>query len=319
MSLSTSAGVSTSHEVTIPSGDSTLRGTLTLPHGAGPHPAALLIVGSGPINRDSDHRRLALGVTRRLAQALVGVGVASLRFDKRGVGASDGDYWSTGFNDNIADARAALSVLRSGERIDAAGLMIVGHSEGAFIAAALGADEDLAGVALLAGAARTGAATLRWQTDVVVATLPRSVRAVLRLLHVDVHAKQAKAHERLRSASGDTIRLGLRRYNARWFREFLDFDPVPLLRRTQAPVFALTGGKDIQAPPKDVAVIGDAVAGPSEGHVPDDVNHILRHTPGAPSLRAYRQQVGQPLDPRVTQLLSAWASRVGSAGARRRV
>ncbi len=65
------------------SGGERLAGTLTLPDGDGPFPAVLLVPGSGPVNRDSDHRRLPLGVTRELAEAFAAAGIASLRYDKR--------------------------------------------------------------------------------------------------------------------------------------------------------------------------------------------------------------------------------------------
>jgi len=82
-----------------------------------PHPvaAALLITGSGRLNRDSDARLgrrgpvvLRTGVTRQVADALGAANVATLRYDKRGIGASGGDYLRAGLTENLADARAAL-------------------------------------------------------------------------------------------------------------------------------------------------------------------------------------------------------------------
>ena len=137
--------------------------------------------------------------------------------------------------------------------------------------------------------------------------LPRFVQLLLRIFRIDVFAKQEKTFDRMRSTSEDVVRIGGRRHNARWFREFLDFDPRPLLARIDAPVFALTGGKDLQTPADDVAAIGDLVAGPFEGHVVDDVSHILRHEPGRPNLKRYKRQVDEPLDGRVVELLTKWS------------
>ncbi|MFJ6952232.1 alpha/beta hydrolase family protein, partial [Micromonospora aurantiaca (nom. illeg.)] len=89
-----------------------LSGTLTLPDGAGPHPLALLLPGSGPINRDGDHRRLPLGIQRHLAAALTGAGIAVARYDRRGVGESSGEFLRTGFHDNVDDAAAVLAAVR---------------------------------------------------------------------------------------------------------------------------------------------------------------------------------------------------------------
>lgn len=304
-------GTPRSADVSIPADGVRLRGTVTLPaDGEGPFPAALLIVGSGDLDRNSDHEKLPLAVTRLLAEALAGVGIGSLRFDKRGVGASGGEYLPTGLHDNIADARSALAVLREHEGIDPDRLLVIGHSEGAFIAAAVGAEERITGLGLLSVAARTGEETLRWQAGAIVPTLPGVVRFILRVFRVDVTVKQRRLFRQLRDSTADVERIGKRDYNARWWRDFLDFDPRPLLARVDVPVLAVTGAKDVQTPPDDVTAVGEAVTGPFEGHVLDDVNHILRHTPGAPSLRHYKRQSAEPLDPRVRDIVTEWARRV---------
>lgn len=297
-------------DVAIRSGRLTLRGTLTVPAGAGPFPAALLVVGSGPVDRNSDHRKLPLGVTRLLAEALATAGVASLRFDKRGVGASEGDYWSAGLHDNIADARAALSVLRAHDAVADGAVLVVGHSEGAFIATALGADEPVTGVGLLSASVRTGEEVLRWQAGEVAGTLPTPVRALLGALRIDLRVRQAKVFDRLRSSDADTMRVSLQRMNAKWMREFLDFDPRPLLHRIDAPVIAVTGGADVQTPPADVDAIGAAVAGPFEGHVVEGVSHLLRDAGSRPGPRDYKRQAGLPLNGRVVTLVTSWAAEV---------
>ena len=147
-------------EVRFDSGAEHLAGTLTIPPGPGPFPAALLIAGSGPLDRDGSTRRLPLAVSRTLAEALAAIGVASLRYDKRGVGASSGTFLAAGLNDNIADARSALAALSALPEVDPARIILIGHSEGAIIAAALATDQPaLAGVVLLAEAARRAATT----------------------------------------------------------------------------------------------------------------------------------------------------------------
>ncbi|GGO00325.1 hypothetical protein [Microbispora bryophytorum] len=78
------------------SGGERLAGTLTLPDGDGPFPAVLLVPGSGPVDRDSNHRRLPLGVTRQLAEAFAAAGIASLRYDKREWGPAPVPSWRPG-------------------------------------------------------------------------------------------------------------------------------------------------------------------------------------------------------------------------------
>lgn len=184
-------------EIRFPGPDRDLAGTVVLPAGDGPFPAAVLVGGSGPLDRDSNHRRLRIDVTRQLAATLTGAGIASLRYDRRGVGGSrllrDGRVeparaWrEAGLHDNAADAAAALVALAGRPDVDAELLFLVGHSEGAVLVAevaartlAAGHGPRPAGVVLLAGAAEPGGAVLRWQAAVLPATLPAPVRAVLR-------------------------------------------------------------------------------------------------------------------------------------------
>jgi pimeloyl-ACP methyl ester carboxylesterase len=267
--------------LTFRSGDVTLAGTLTVPAGQGPFPAVLLIPGSGPVDRDSNHKRMRLDITRQLADALLEAGVATLRYDKRGVGASGGRWRAAGFADNADDARAALATLADRPEIDRSRLVIAGHSEGALLATVVAAGNDqLAGVVLLSGSATPGEQLLRWQASRIAPTLPRAVRVVLRLLRTDLEQKVAKNHARIKATSTDEARIDGATINARWHREFMAYDPEPDLARISVPVLALTGSKDIQVKPSDLDVIADLVPAPVETRLVPDVSHILRPQPG---------------------------------------
>ncbi|WP_182905103.1 alpha/beta hydrolase [Microbispora sp. H13382] len=304
-------------DLTFTSAGERLAGTLTLPDGDGPFPAALLVPGSGPVNRDSDHRRLPLGVTRWLAEALAAAGIASLRYDKRGVGASTGAFLTSGFRDNMDDAAAALATLRGRPEIDPGSVGVAGHSEGALIATNLAAhDPAVAAVVLLSGAAKIGAETLRWQAARLAPTLPAFVRAVLRLTRTDLVTKVTKNHERIRRTTTDVARIGGVRVNARWTREFLDYDPAADLALIKAPVLAVTGEKDLQVDPGDLARMAELVPGPIETHLIPDLSHILRRQPGTPSLRAYKREAREPVDAQVRDLVTAWLVRTLAAPAR---
>lgn len=307
--------MATSRELSFTTADGTmLVGTLLLPAGDGPHPAALLVPGSGPVDRDSDVKRMPLGVTRELAESLAASGIASFRFGKRGTGASQGSFLETTWDQARGDVRLALTVLREQSEVDAGRVLVIGHSEGSMHAAAVAADDpSLAGVALLSGPSGTGEATVRWQAAQIVPTLPAPVRFLLRVLRQDPVRSQDKLFARFRGSDETVMRVQGRRMNAGWYRGFLDHDTGADLARMQVPVLALTGAKDLQADPADVGRMRALVGSPFEGEVLDDLNHILRHTPDAASLSAYRKQIKQqPVDPRVTDRLVAWAKdRVG--------
>jgi pimeloyl-ACP methyl ester carboxylesterase len=306
-------------DVTIPVAGTTLAGTLTLPASAagGPVPGVLLVPGSGPVDRDSNVRSMRLDVTRHLAQALAAAEVASLRYDKRGVGASGGGDWrAVGFWDLVRDAQEALAFLAGRPEIDGTRIVVVGHSEGALIATHLAAHDDhVQAAVLLSGSARSGEEVLLWQASAITPDLPTPVRAMLRLLRIDVAKRVAKNHAKLKATTTDIARLDGVRTNARWFREFMAYDPRDDLRAITVPVLALTGAKDLQVDPADLQRIADLVTGPVTTVCPADVTHILRTQPGPPRLRHYTQELKRPVDAEVTSTVVAWVvGHVGTEG-----
>ncbi|WP_039786173.1 acyl-CoA thioester hydrolase, partial [Actinoalloteichus spitiensis] len=77
-----------------------LAGTLTLPAGPGPHPAVLLLHGSGPLDRDGNTPKLPTNLGPALASALAANGIATLRYDRRGAGRTPGVWQAAGFTGN---------------------------------------------------------------------------------------------------------------------------------------------------------------------------------------------------------------------------
>ena len=212
-----------------------LAGTLTLPRGSGPHPAIVLIPGQGEVDRDGavlGHRFyhvLADDLTRR--------GFAVLRSDKRGLGASGGDFARATSYDFASDIQASLAFLRSRPEVDVRRIGLVGHSEGALVGAIVaGRDEQVAFLVLMAGngipagemlRSRVTAQRERALLDAVVSAVraPREAEreAALRALHAQAEAAP---------------------YLTPWMRTLLAIDPQAVLRQVRCPVLALVGDKD---------------------------------------------------------------------------
>ena len=295
------------HTATFRSGEQTLAGTLTVPEGAGPFPAVLLLPGSGPLDRNSDHKCMPLGITGQLAAALDTAGLATFRYDRRGVGESTGRWHTAGFYDNRDDARAALELLAARPDVDPARIVVLGHSEGALHAADLAANgAPTVGLVLLSCPATPGEALLRWQSAQIAPTLPRAIRALLRLMRTDLEARTAKTHTKIRATTTDEARIEGAKINARWHREFMAHDPRTDLALIHVPVLAVTGGKDLQVPASDLATIGELVPAPVETHEMPDLSHILRAQPGPASLSGYKREMRQPVDAELVRLVVAW-------------
>jgi pimeloyl-ACP methyl ester carboxylesterase len=299
-------------DVSIPADQASLAGTLATPNGEGPFPAALLIAGSGPLDRDGNHKRLPLSLSRDLARILSDAGWASLRFDKRGVGESSGDYLTTGFYDELADATSALNWLKSQPNVTA--VVPVGHSSGALYAAEMSAGGNAeSGAVLLGYTTSTGEETLIWQAGEIGETIPRWVKAMLKVFRTSIAKQQSKALAKLKNTSKDVVRIQGQRVNAKWMREFLDYDPEPVLRTTTSPLLAITGSKDVQVNPADIDTI-DAIAGDHTMALRiEDVDHILR-TETAPisSPKRYKKQIAQPIDSRVVDAIMSWLGSTAS-------
>lgn len=286
-----------------------LAGTLALPDGEGPSPGAVFVVGSGEVDRNENHKKMQVNVFNELARRLAERGFASLRYDKRGVGASEGEFLKAGFHDNVADAASALAFMRERVEVDADRAFVVGHSEGALIASRLAGDGIVtAGVVLIAGTARSGEEVLRWQATEVVRHMTGFQGWLIRTLPIDPLKMQAKLLAKVASSTEDTIRVQLVvKLNAKWMREFVTYDPSTDLAKAGCPVLAITGENDIQADPADVAAMEKVAAGPFEGHVVSGLTHLLRE--GEPGTADYKRQVKSPLDERLTSLVVHWLER----------
>lgn len=275
---------------------------------------AILIPGSGPIDRNGDARQLPLGIQRQLAEGLAARGIASIRWDKRGVGASGGDFLTTGFGDLVADALAVVDHVATGPTTATADndrplpIIAIGHSEGsALVARVLVERPALAGGVVISPYARSGLEVLRWQSAALQQHVPKLVTGILRLMRTDFETQTEKNRAKLLATTGDVARVGGARINARWHREFMAYDPSDDLRASRQPVLAIGGAFDLQSPPEDTLRIGTLRTGPTRVEVLDGLSHILRRQP-APSLKDYRADVRRPLDERIVPLITAWVT-----------
>jgi uncharacterized protein len=245
----------------------TLGGTLTFPNGPGPFPAAVLIAGSGPQDRDgtiANHKPLLV-----LSDYLTRRGFAILRYDKRGVGQSTGTLEAATTLDLAGDVLCAIKYLKSRKEVDASNLGLIGHSEGAMIAPAIAAGSgDLPWIVLLAPPATKGEDTLLNQSDLIARAGGMSDAQALASLNFDKEAydlvqkepDSAIVTEKLKALVKESgldaalpppaLEAQLQMMTSPWFRFFLSYDPVPDLKKTKCPVLALYGEKDLQVPPK---------------------------------------------------------------------
>ena len=268
----------------------------------------VMIAGSGLVDRNENHKRMRVNVLGELAGYLAQAGIDSLRYDKRGVGESEGDFWSAGLSDNATDVAAAVEAAHCGEATGADRIFLLGHSEGAYLATMVAArTAGVAGAILLAGGARPGEEELKWQAVKVAQGLTGFNAFLLKVLRIDVVKAQEKQLDKIKRSTADWYRAQLvAKVNAKWMREFLAYDPAQDLARIRCPILAITGAKDIQVDPANLDRMATLVSAPFEGHVVPDVTHLLRADPGPPTVSTYKRQLKRPMEPVVVRLILDW-------------
>ena len=306
-----------------------LAGTLSVPRGQRPFPAAILLSDSGPHDRDESlvgHRPFLV-----LADHLTRKGIAVLRFDKRGIGKSTGDYANATTEDFASDAEAALAYLKSRKELDQKKIGLIGHSEGGMIAPLVATHSgDVAWIVLLAGPGLQGEDNLLLQSERILKTAGvndqqiASTRAFNEQTYALVRQErdpatlEAKLSDLVQS-SGMSASLPPAAFESQvrlmvspWFRFFLDYDPLPALQRTICPVLALHGEKDLQAPPKEnLAKIRKALedGGNQDFQTTElpGLNHLFQHGPtGSPTEYGGIQET---MAPEALKAVSDWVLR----------
>lgn len=300
----------------------TLSGTLTWPQGSGPFTAAVLVAGSGETDRNEElwnHRPFLI-----LSDALTRAGIATLRYDKRGVAQSTGDYGAATSADFAADARAAVTYLRGQTDFPVSVIGLIGHSEGGLIAPMVAdGNADVGFIVLLAGPGVPGGEVFVTQDRAIAAAAgaPASeldaAEAIERRLfacfretsdatELDQKLRAILASEGVTGADQDDTVATL---NTPWMRYFVTADPIPVLARTTIPVLALTGSLDLQVlADVNLPPIQDALqtAGNTRATVKKlaGLNHLFQHA-GTGSPAEYGA-IAETMAPDVLSQISSW-------------
>lgn len=290
----------------IPSTDIKLAGTLVLPDHVEHFPIVILLPGSGTIDRNENSKKLRLNLFADIAHCFCQQGIATFRYDKRGVGESGGQYFKTGFHDNIEDAKAIFNFIKHLPESESSPILLLGHSEGAIIATHLAAELELAGVILLAGTAQSGEAVLKWQLTQILGGISRWQKFILKLFRLDPVKAQQKKLDKIKYSTADTMKFAWVKTNAKWLREMMAYDPAIDFPKIKAPILAITGSKDIQVPPDDLKRMQQLARAPIQTYCIENLTHIIRKDIGVPSIASYTRLLQQPCDQETLDIMVDW-------------
>ena len=281
-------------ELRFRAGDASLAATLTLPDTAGRRPWALLVPSWLPRSRDGGWDRdghpawfAAVapneddGLFRRLADALAERGVATLRYDPRGCGASDGAWERASLFTRIDDARDAIGAMRSRSELDLRRTAVVGHGEGAAIALSVAIGDPAIGAVGLVGAPARSLRTVlrrgvgeRGRTGAdrqhpIVDALDRASEELLE------RAERGEPSMEL-AIGGDTVTLDL----AGW-EQAIHTPPLALATMLHRATVLLLGADDAWVDPVESELLASILA--EAGNAPDRTvvpgGHLLSEAP----------------------------------------
>lgn len=262
-----------------------LSGTLTYPIGyvQGKRvPVVLMVSGSGAQNRDEEvfgHKPFWV-----LSDYLAKHGIASLRYDDRGVGKSTGNAATCTSEDFAGDAKAGLDWLKERGLFSRVG--VLGHSEGGMIAFMLGAEKAADFIVSMAGTGIPGDTLLAEQRN-----------AALRLY--GQRANQTVKQVREEVASQPKIA---------WLDFFMNYDPAPAIARTEIPVMAINGSNDVQVlPESNLGMIRKLLAGKNKKNFIKEypnLNHLFQHCTPKNALDYYH--IEETCSSEVLQDIAEW-------------
>ena len=248
----------------------TIHGSLLIPEKTEKPPVVLIIAGSGPTDRNGNQQQLENNSRKLLATGLQEKGIASLRFDKRGVGESTLEGVQRKdivIGHFIDDVKALIGMLVKDGRFSK--IIIAGHSEGAFLGmeAAIG-NPDVNGYISIAGPSRPVDEMIKEQ----MAEQPEMIRA--------------QVFPRLDSLKhGDTL-TNVPQYLYALFNpavqpfliSWMKYDPRVEIAKLKIPVLIIQGTTDVQVLPKDADNLKAAYPAATVKMI-EQMNHVLKEFP----------------------------------------
>ncbi len=291
----------TESAVKLATGTGELEGTLLLPEGGGDVPVALIIPGSGPTDRDGNGRAATNNSLKMLADGLSNRRIATLRYDKRGVGRSGAaaiQEVDLRFDQNVSDAGKWIDLLERDERFSS--VFVIGHSEGSLVGMIASQDKPVSGFVSIAGAGSPADILLKEQLQ----SQPDMVRTVA--LPVLQRLSQGKTVNDIDPLLYSLFRPSVQPYLISWFKH----DPAEEIAKLDIPVLIVQGTTDIQVSVQDAEKLAEANR-KAELRIIEGMNHVFREADSnrAENIRTYYRP-DLPIRP---ELVEAVAGFINSA------
>lgn len=242
-----------------------LYGTLTVPDEVKKCPVALIIAGSGPTDRNGNNPMMKNNSLKMLAEALAKNGIASLRYDKRGIGESKASAvteTSLVFENYTEDAKSWINFLKLDKRFTQ--LTVIGHSEGSLIGMIAGAKANK--FISIAGAGESADKLLKSQ----ISSKSNKVIEDMTFPIID-SLKSGNKVKKVDPMLNSLFRPSIQPYLISWFK----YDPQTEIKKLTVPILIIQGNNDLQVPVQDAENLSKANKN-AELDIIDKMNHIMK-------------------------------------------
>ncbi len=284
-----------------------LAGTLELPAGADKPRVALLIAGSGPTDRDGNSSMIPgrNDSLKLLAAGLADAGIATVRYDKRGIGGSHAAGSAESalrFEMFVDDAAAWIARLKADPRF--ASVAVIGHSEGSLIGMLAAQQANAAAFVSIAGIADGASTLLRKQLE---GKLPPELEKESERILVSLES--GVVVDPVPPALATLFRPSVQPYLISWFK----YVPAQRIADLTMPVLVVQGNTDIQVDVVQANRLHGARPGAKLEIIPG-MNHVFKHVRAVPELQvASYGDPSLPVSPLLVKSIADFLHQGGAA------
>ena len=253
-------------EITLETKTGDIKGSLLIPSVLEKTAVVLIIAGSGPTDRNGNNPMMTNNSLKMLAKELQKNGIASVRYDKRGVGESKSSALQESdlrFEDYVQDVEGWIKLLKEDERFS--NIIVLGHSEGSLIGMIASHKQEakkfisVAGVGIPAG-------------DILRKQLKGQPQFILdESLKIIEKLENGETVEKVSQMLYSLFRPSVQPYMISWFK----YNPQIEIAKLNKPILIIQGTTDIQVSVSDADKLASANK-KSQKQIIEGMNHILK-------------------------------------------
>lgn len=302
-------------------GEVVIKGTLAIPHIENKKLAAILIVnGSNSVDRNGNMKipKIKVNIYKELAHLGARLGFVTLRYDKRGVGESEGDKYSKGVTELVDDIINNIKFLQNHPKVDKDKIILLAHSEGCILSTIASTMIPVAGLILVAGAGASLKGFIKYVDAKILEEIKKKKGLKGSILRFCINENRIKKQfqcldNKISNCNENTIRFRFKKMPGKWFKEhfkYNDEDILKALQNSNCDILAITGTKDVQADPGRLKIIEKLERSNIKCSVIENMDHMLKECTNKKTvlglINQYQEEGCESIHPKFKAVLEEW-------------